>query len=80
VLEFLGDQERTISDLRRKLNVSELNLSQHLRILKTAGVLAITRRKQWVCCSCTSPEIRDLGLAMHKALKKQVRHQQVGAM
>ncbi len=80
VLEFIGDQERTISTIRHELNVSGPNLSQHLRILKTAGLLTTTRYKQQVYCSCTSPAIRDLCLAMHKALEEHVCHRDIWAV
>jgi DNA-binding transcriptional ArsR family regulator len=76
VLEFLGDQERTVSEIKRELNVSGPNLSQHLRILKAAGVLAATQRKGRVYCSCTSPEIWDLYCAMRKIVKEQAQQQQ----
>ncbi len=75
VLEFLGDQERTVSEIRRELNVSGPNLSQHLRILKAAGVLTAIRRKQHVYCSCTCPEISSLRFAMYEIVTGQVRHQ-----
>ena len=76
VIGFLGDQERTISDIRRALNVSEPTLSQHLRILKIAGVLTCIRRKQQVYCCRTSPEIGDLYYAVQKIVKEQVCHLQ----
>jgi len=75
VLEFLADQERTVSEIKRELNVSGPNLSQHLRILKAAGALTVVRRKGHVYCSCPSAEIWDLYCAMHKIVQEQARRQ-----
>ena len=76
VLDFVTDQERTISEIRRELNFLAPNLSQHLRVLKAAGVLTAIRRKRQIYCFCTCPEIRDLCNAMHQIVKEQVCHLQ----
>jgi DNA-binding transcriptional ArsR family regulator len=75
VLDYLCDRERTVSDIKRELRLSGPNLSQHLRILKTAGVLKAVRRKGHVYCSCASPAVQELYCAMHRILKEQARQQ-----
>lgn len=76
VLDFLACQERTIAEIRRALNVSAPNLSQHLRLLRVAGVITCVRRKRQVYCSCSSPKVRNLSSAVRNILRNQVLRQQ----
>jgi len=46
--------------MTRALNISGSNLLQHLRILRTAGVLTCSRRKRQVYCFRTSADIKSL--------------------
>jgi DNA-binding transcriptional ArsR family regulator len=80
VLEFVGDQERTISEIRQELAISAPNLSQHLRILKAAGVLSSVRRKRQVYCSCSFPEITSFCRLAREVVRTQVRKQQQWAV
>ena len=76
VLDLLHDRERAISELRQALNISGPNLSQHLRILRVAGVLSTVRRERRVYCSCAFPEVTDLCRLARKLIRAQVHQQQ----
>lgn len=47
ILELVWDEERTAGEIAAQFDVSWAAISQHLRILKTAGF--ITERRQGTC-------------------------------
>lgn len=49
LLHRLMENECCVSEARKCLGISQPNVSQHLRILKEAGLIAGTRRKTKIC-------------------------------
>jgi DNA-binding transcriptional ArsR family regulator len=49
LLGRLMEQERCVSDVERCLGLSQPNVSQHLKILKAAGIIAGRREKTRIC-------------------------------
>ncbi len=58
ILDLLGQGEQGVSALQETLGLSKTGISQHLAILKSAGVLATRRNGKQVLCSLAIPEVR----------------------
>lgn len=48
ILALLKEQDLCVCDIREILDMSQPNISQHLRKLKSAGLVNERRRGQWV--------------------------------
>lgn len=72
LLDLLGDGEHGVSELQQQLGVSKTNLSQHLAILKAAGVLTTRRDGKQVYCSLAIPEVKQACLLIRKVLQAQI--------
>ena len=59
ILDLVGKKAYPVSELRRRLGVSEANLSQHLAVLRGAGVISTTRTGKRVSCYIAIPEIKQ---------------------
>ena len=58
LLELLCKKERWASELQQGLGISKANLSQHLSILRAAGVVATQREGKQLYCGITLPEVK----------------------
>lgn len=72
VLTLIGDREVAYGALLDDLGVSKANLSQHLAILRNAGVVSVRRDGVHVYYRLTLPEIKDLCAAMRDLLAKHL--------
>ncbi|MBI2159186.1 MAG: winged helix-turn-helix transcriptional regulator [Candidatus Rokubacteria bacterium] len=72
VLSLIGDREVAYGALLDDLGVSKANLSQHLAILRRAGVVSVRRDGVHVHYRLTLPEIKDLCSAMRDILAKHL--------
>jgi DNA-binding transcriptional ArsR family regulator len=72
ILDLLGQGERGISDLQRALGVSKTRMSQHVSILKTAGVLTTRRSGKQIYCSLALPEVKQACQLIRKVLLAQL--------
>ena len=72
VLNLIGDREVAYGALLDDLGVSKANLSQHLAILRKAGVVSVRRDGVHVHYRLTFPEIKDLCSAMREILAKHL--------
>lgn len=70
ILNLIGDKEVASVDLLDELGVSKANLSQHLGVLRTAGVVAVRREGAHVFYRLTFPEIKNVCAAMRDILAK----------
>lgn len=59
ILDILANQEMTSSDLLGILNIPKANLSQHLTVLKDAGILKTRKEGQFQYVSLAIPKIKD---------------------
>src|SRR3990167_8117882 len=73
VLNVIGDREVAYGALLDDLGVSKANLSQHLAILRKAGVVSVRRDGVHVYYRLTFPEIRDLCATMRDVLAQHLR-------
>lgn len=59
LLHLLGRGELRLSDLQEELGISKANLSQHLSVLRSAGVVNTRREGKRVLCALSSREIKE---------------------
>lgn len=72
ILDQLGVGELGVSELQKALGLSKTNISQHLSILKSAGVLTTRRDGKQVYCSLAMPEIKQACQLIRKVLQNQI--------
>ncbi len=75
LLDLLGKGERGFGELQNRIGVSKTNLSQHLAILKAAGVVLTRRNGKQVYASLAIPEVKHACQLIHQVLKSQIRKQ-----
>jgi ArsR family transcriptional regulator len=69
LLAALRDGERSVGDLAAALGVSYPNVSQHLRLLRDAGVLATRREGTTVYYRIAYPRILEACAIVHEILR-----------
>jgi ArsR family transcriptional regulator len=75
VLDMLGRGEQATATLQKALGISKANFSQHLAILKAAGVVSARRRGRSVYCCLALPEVRKACHLIREVLRGQIRRQ-----
>lgn len=78
VLHALGGGEKSAADLLKGLDVSKANLSQHMKTLKSRGIVSARREGQNVFYSLKYPKILRALELMHEVLLEKLADQ--GAM
>jgi DNA-binding transcriptional ArsR family regulator len=73
ILDLLGNGEWAIADLRRALAITKPNLSQHLTILRTAGIVTTRREGKHIFCSLAMPEVKKVCYQFRDILRAQIR-------
>lgn len=76
ILDYVSRRPYDGSSLQRALGVSMANLSQHLAILKAAGVITMERRGRHVYCSLSIPEVKQACELIRNVLRAQIRNGQ----
>lgn len=72
ILDLLGQGERGVSELQEVLGISKTSISQHLSVLKSAGVLATRREGKQIYCSLAMPEVKQACQLIRKVLQAQI--------
>ena len=72
MLDLLGQREWPASELQDQLSISKPNLSQHLAILKSAGVVSTRREGKLVYCSLAFPEVKSACRLIRDVLRAQI--------
>lgn len=72
ILDLLGTGEQGVSDLQETLGISKTRISQHLTILKSAGVLSSRRNGKQVLCSLAIPEVKQACQMIRKVLEAHI--------
>lgn len=75
LLDLIGKGERGVGELQDELGVSKANLSQHLAILKSAGVVSTRRSGKQVYAALAIPEVKDACHLIRQVLRTQIRKQ-----
>jgi ArsR family transcriptional regulator len=74
MLDLLGSREWPVSKLQQELGVSKPNLSQHLAVLKAAGVVVTRRDGKQVYCGLAMPEVKSACQLIRNMLRAQLRN------
>jgi DNA-binding transcriptional ArsR family regulator len=74
MLDLLAARELTVSDLQRELGITVANVSQHLSILRGAGVVATRREGKQIFCSLAMPEVKSACHLIRDVLRAQIRN------
>jgi DNA-binding transcriptional ArsR family regulator len=74
MLDLLAQREYAASDLQLELGITAPNLSQHLAILKGAGVVATRRNGKQTLCSLAIPEVKQACHLIRNVLRAQLRN------
>ncbi len=77
LLDLLGKGDQVVSHLQASLGISKANLSQHLTVLRAAGVIATRRSGKHVVCSLAMPEVKEACRLIRNVLRAQVRHAKI---
>ena len=73
MLDLLGSGEWVLGDMQERLGISKANLSQHLAVLKAAGVISTRRQGRHFFCTLAIPEVKQACQLIHNVLRAQVR-------
>lgn len=79
VLELLSEGEHAVSEMLPEVGVEAANLSQHLAVLRRAGLVVTRKEGATVFYSLTSPHIADL-LAVARRILTGVLAGQAGLL
>lgn len=74
MLDLLGRGEWVVGDMQKRLGISKANMSQHIGVLKAAGVIEVRRDGKQFFCSLTIPEVKQACQLIHNVLRAQVRN------
>lgn len=64
LIEMLGRRECWASELQQGLGISKANLSQHLSVLRAAGVVSTQRDGKQLYCGIALPEVKQASLLL----------------
>lgn len=74
ILDMVARRDHPVADLQKQLSISKANLSQHLAILKAAGVVITRRNGRLVNCHLAIPEVKKACELIRKVLRAQIRN------
>jgi DNA-binding transcriptional ArsR family regulator len=60
VLELLSEREQSVGEMLPEVGIEAANLSQHLAVLRRAGLVTTRKEGSSVFYSLTSPEVAEL--------------------
>lgn len=75
ILSILGQGECSFSEIQRELALSKANASQHISILRSAGVIGTRRDGQHLYCYLAFPEVKKACHLIHEVLRTQIKSQ-----
>lgn len=74
ILDLVAQHPQPAADLHEKLSISKANLSQHLAVLKAAGVVITRREGKRVHCFLAIPEVKQACQLIRNVLRAQIRN------
>jgi ArsR family transcriptional regulator len=60
LLQRLMKSDCCVSEVEKCLGISQPNVSQHLKLLKEAGIVATSRQKTKICYRIVDERVRDI--------------------
>lgn len=73
MLDLLSRREWPVSELRKALRITKHNLSQHLAVLRAAGIVHARRDGRQIHCSLAIPEVKSACQIIGDVLRAQLR-------
>lgn len=73
LIDLLTKGDRWAAELQENLGISKANLSQHLAVLKSAGVVATHRQGKQLSCAISMPEVKQATALLRTMLRSQAR-------
>ena len=73
ILDMIAQRPYASSELQEQLSISRANLSQHMTILRAAGVIITHREGKQVYCSLAIPEVKQACQLIRSVLRAQIR-------
>jgi DNA-binding transcriptional ArsR family regulator len=73
ILDLLAKRQYSASELQKQLSIAKANLSQHLTVLKTAGVVITRREGKQVFCELAIPEVKTACQLIRDVLRAQIK-------
>jgi len=73
ILDMIAQRPYAASELQEQLSISKANLSQHMTILRAAGVIITHREGKQVYCSLAIPEVKQACQLIRNVLRAQIR-------
>jgi ArsR family transcriptional regulator len=72
ILDLISKGECGAPELQDALEISKANLSQHMAVLKSAGIVAVRRNGKQIYYSLAIPEVKQACLIVRKVLYAQI--------
>ena len=72
LLDLLAERDWFAAELQVRLEISNPNLSQHLAILRTAGVIRTRREGKQLLCSLAMPQVKSACKIIRDVLRTQI--------
>ncbi|MCB9072265.1 MAG: winged helix-turn-helix transcriptional regulator [Bdellovibrionaceae bacterium] len=76
ILDLLAEGEKNSSDLLKILNVPKANLSQHLSVLKDAGIIQSRKEGLYQYLSLSIPKIKDACSLVRSVLIEKISQEE----
>ena len=73
ILNLLRDKEMSVTELIQKTKLSQANISQHLSIMKSKGIVISNRRGKNIYYKLTNPKIVKAFDIIRNVLAEQLR-------
>ena len=73
ILNLLGDKEMSVTGLIEKTKLSQANISQHLSIMKSKGIVISDRKGKNIYYRLTNPKIIKAFDIIREVLRERLR-------
>ncbi len=73
LVAMLERSDRWSAELQEDLGISKANLSQHLGVLKSAGIVGTRRQGKQLYCGLAMPEVKQAMTLLRSVIKNQSR-------
>ncbi len=74
ILNLLRDKERSVTELIEKTKLSQANISQHLSIMKSKGIVTSNRKGKNIYYQLTTPKIIKAFDIIREVLAERLRN------
>ncbi len=76
ILDLLAEQDCLAGELQKKLGIATANLSQHMTVMKAAGIVVRRREGKNVLFSLAMPEVKAARRLIRHIIRAQIRSSQ----